>query len=216
MPAGAIPDRYTCGGTDAGVPRAALGPRGDAERQPGPVGDALRAAIKAKQDGYPNPTSGYRLLEDHPDSKVFAAWHTDPEVRGLMRTVLVARSGDGWTAEARGDCEPQLAVPGFRWGGWTLDPAGRVPPPGSRSIPILVYDFQCHGWDPPTGRVAHPFLTSDAESVSIAFVIKPPTGEITCPFGDPLRAVLELPEPIGDRRLLDGGTYPERPVTMAP
>jgi hypothetical protein len=86
----------------------------------------------------------------------------------------------------------------------------------SRSIAILVYDWQCHGWSPPTGRVAHPFLTADAESVSIAFVVAPPTEDTTCPFGEPLRAMLELPEPIGDRRLLDGGAYPERPVTVTP
>ena len=197
--------RFTCGG--APFPAAALtGPIG-AEQADTPAAAALRAFLADPPvAGRPNhPRAGYRLLAASPRSAEFGA--------GLAY-VRVALGPTEWAVEEWGECRPRAAFEGLNGATWTFAPDVPFPTKRSQAFTALVQETQCTGGLTADGRVLPPAILVGSAEVLVIFAVRPPpppppgTTALGCPAPQPTRVEVTLPEPLGERRLLDGGVSP--------
>lgn len=72
----------------------------------------------------------------------------------------------------------------------------------------------CANGQPATGRVRVPVLEMTERTVRLVIAIAP-LGTATCPGNPNTSYMLELPEPLGDRTLVDVGFYTEREIEPA-
>jgi hypothetical protein len=84
---------------------------------------------------------------------------------------------------------------------WAVDPANPTTA-SSTSFTALVMRIGCAGGR--TGEVFEPTINADEDEVIITFTVAPISGDQTCPGNDAVPVVVDLGEPIGDRRLVDG------------
>lgn len=82
---------------------------------------------------------------------------------------------------------------------WTLaDPPG----PDATTLTLDVQRASCSGGK--TGELLKPILTFEAERIVIEARAAPlPEGAYTCPGNDTVQQSVQLPEPVGDRALVD-------------
>jgi hypothetical protein len=121
------------------------------------------------------------------------------------------------------DCGPWAIFPRRRAmaGYWELARPGRPPEPGDRSFAIKVWDSEaCRGG---TRVLGEPRVQMSDDAVLVAVAVRELPGGDSCPHGGPARATVTLPEPLGDRAVLDAGHLPLRvvvgscqPVSAAP
>lgn len=202
----ALPERVTCG--YGGFPLDALrGPKG-VERRRGRPYDALRRWIRQEQLFGPDlPIRGFRVLRRAPREVVFAAGH--PPRMGAVVVELSRRLQ--WKAVAYGECRRLEPVDERgRAAVWRLDRGSPKPSPESTEIPVLVTEQDCASGEPATGRIAEPRVHVGARRVVVSIFVRPGDGAETCPSNPPTPYVLRLPEPLGNRALLDGGRIPFR------
>ncbi len=211
-PAGDVGLALTCGGGIV-FTAAALEAAPGAETRPGPEGDALRDALArtgSEMEGY-LPTAGWRQVARDATTVLFLAVATDggdPPWRMVTLTF-----GDGrWQLGGAGACNLQVVPgPGIGSASWSLDPA--FPPPGATDteIHVQVWERACASGQPATGRVVGPVVRYQADTVTVTYGVRPKPGDQECPSNPPTPVLLVLEEPLGDRVLLDGGTYPAAP-----
>ena len=96
---------------------------------------------------------------------------------------------------------PQIA-PGSGW--WELAAAER-PTGASSELDLLVYERECANGESPEGRVVGPDIEYGDASVTITFQVSPLPGAGDCPAAPGAPVTVQLSEPLGDRRLVDGG-----------
>ena len=100
---------------------------------------------------------------------------------------------------------------------WALDPAFPTPDASTVELHILVWEAACSGGTPATSRISAPVVRYDSAAVTITLGVRPvslPSGIlVTCPGPPGTPAVLHLSQPLGSRRLLDGGCAP--PIVRA-
>lgn len=77
-------------------------------------------------------------------------------------------------------------------------------------LAILLVERACASGQAPVGRVLPPVILMDAESVTIVIGVRSAPGGQRCPSNPAFALRVDLPEPLGDRRLLDGSTLPAR------
>jgi hypothetical protein len=168
-----------------------------AEHMEGPLFDQLRRLI----DDHQLPIGGWRLVIGDHD-----------------RLLALAPSDDGWACAhvaqtdgrvtARSDPSNAVrSVPsaGMEPAGWTLS---HPPNAATDTITVKILPRGC-SLAPSVDRLAAPLVeyTETAVILTIA-LIAPPNMDVSCRTHTPLTAVVRLPEPIGDRVLMDGSTYP--------
>ena len=122
----------------------------------------------------------------------------------------VRAEGNGWRARGMGECRVHGVVSGVPGAAsWWLD--NRVPPPTVDSIelPVLVQDAACSSGTYATGRISSPLVQYTADSVVIFAAVREIGG--SCLLSPATPAVFILPQPIGDRQLLDGYHVPPAP-----
>lgn len=131
-----------------------------------------------------------------------------------MVAVTYEQAADGaWSFRSSGGCDPQrLFDDGLNSAEWTL--AGDPPGPEATAVTILVSEYSCHD-----GTTAQRLTTPEVEyrddAVVITTRVEPPEGDaFTCVGYPPTELTVELDEPLGDRRLLDGMWWPARDVTQ--
>jgi hypothetical protein len=64
--------------------------------------------------------------------------------------------------------------------------------------------------------VLDPIVVYGEAAVLVAYAVAKRPGGQECPSNPPLEVVLELAEPLGERALLDGATFPPRDVLEPP
>jgi hypothetical protein len=96
---------------------------------------------------------------------------------------------------------------------WWLDPAARQPKPTATRIKALVLEQVCVGGKSPEGRVEPPTIVVDDSAITVTYEIRRLAGEGDCVSNAPFAVDLVLPEPLGDRPLLDGSETPPRDAT---
>jgi hypothetical protein len=69
---------------------------------------------------------------------------------------------------------------------------------------VLVTEHACADGEPVGDRLVGPEVVMTDTEVKIAFAATPQSGFFTCPANMPQAEVVELPEPLGDRTVVDG------------
>jgi hypothetical protein len=80
-------------------------------------------------------------------------------------------------------------------------------------------EVNCASGQSSQDRIVGPEISYAADRVVVTFAVRPPPGEAQDCQGNPATAVtVTLNEPLGDRRLVDGGAEPPRepPVCAEP
>lgn len=93
--------------------------------------------------------------------------------------------------------------------------------PNTQEFDVMVLELECASGNTAWGRIKPPTIESNNDSVTVTFKVRPITvaeGEgVDCQGHPPTAHRLDLGEPLGGRRLLDGGTQPPRlPSPRAP
>ena len=204
-------EQVSCGGP--AFPISLLDEPGNAEGLDDPAAEALRGHLAEPGADFAwLPNAGWREVVRTEDRVVFladAAQGGDPP----YAEVTVERDGAGWRVAGWGQCRLQAAVgPGFGLGSFRIAPG--VPlEPGLTEIPVLVIERACNSGQDALGRIVQPRILFEAETVTIIFAIRPREGDHDCPSNPETPFLLVLPEPLGNRTLLDGSEVPPRDVT---
>lgn len=119
---------------------------------------------------------------------------------------------NGWALEESGECRPQAEFASLNGATWTLAPDVPFPTRRSTTFTALVRETECTGGLTADGRVLPPAILYGSGEVLAIFAVRSPPppagGAVGCPAPMPTRVEVALSEPLGDRRLLDGGVSP--------
>jgi hypothetical protein len=129
--------------------------------------------------------------------------------------VVVHLDGGLWSYEQSGGaCIVRPFVGDGVVASWKLDPSAVSPGPSSTSLQVLVNDSQCAGGRSPEGRLHEPQVRVLSDAIVVTFIAAQLDGFQTCPSHPAVHRTIRLPEPLGDRQLLDGGTVPAQPPCL--
>lgn len=212
----AAPDaRLTCGFPDRTFQASALDNPTGAEKESGPLFDALRAAFARFDFDEDVSHLGWLAAQQDQSGTLFLA-HTDSSPPAWWY-VLVTADGPGYTPAGMGGCNLNVQISKeYGPAHWAPDPAYAPPDASTTELHILVWEIACSGASPTTGRMSAPVVEYAAGTITITIGVRPLTGSgaITCPLGPGTPAIVTLPQPMGDRTLLDG--YVSPPVAPSP
>lgn len=126
--------------------------------------------------------------------------------------VVLDRTADGWSAGGWGDCnlEPVLQE-GLAWAEISAAQVGLDP--ASSTVALEVRERECTSGRDPLPFLHEPTVTEADETVTVSWTSDAPHGDQTCQGTPAVKMVVELDEPLGSRTLLDGSTWPPKPVT---
>lgn len=139
----------------------------------------------------------------------FAAWWpgaVDAATVGAVDRKNVVISG---VPIPDGPLEPRAGL-----ASWWLDPAAGAPGRDATTIPALIREQACASGLPPEGRVVPPRIFYATDSVLVTFWVRRLPGAQDCPGNPPFATEIELTEPLGERKLLDGSEVPPRDATV--
>ena len=71
----------------------------------------------------------------------------------------------------------------------------------------------CASGRPAFGRMSPPVVAYVPDSLTLTIGVRTSPGFAACPSNPPTPATVILPEPVGERVLLDGGRHPPAPPT---
>ena len=98
---------------------------------------------------------------------------------------------------------------------WWVDPTAPAPEPDATTISALIRERACASGRSPEGRVIAPTIFSSEDAVLVSVFVRQPAGAQDCPGNPEFPLEITLPEPLGDRRLLDGSELPPRDASVA-
>lgn len=171
--------------------------------------DGYLAAIEpflAGGEGQFWPQEGWQLLWAN-DTQASLVTKT---AEGSLAWMYLTRNGSDWSwsgSSIDGDpCELRASVPeGMNTVEWRLDPDFGEPDSESTEIHLLLNERECVGGEALGDRLLGPQVVLTEGEIRVVFVAEAPPGEtFTCPGNPDTPFVLELPEPLGDRQLVDG------------
>jgi hypothetical protein len=128
-----------------------------------------------------------------------------------MKSISLENNGGSWKVRGWGDCRPRLQLPqGLGPTEWAFDPEQPKPGPATQVFDALVTEMSCNSGKPADGRFVGPQLIKTAATILVIFAVRPNPlgGAHTCPSNPPTRIPVDLGEPLGVRKLLDGGQFP--------
>lgn len=208
----------TCGGRS--FPIGGLTAPTDAARAVGPEFDALRAAFAQFGREFDGAAAwAWRLAGEDGAGAIFLA-RTDALGEPGWVSAEAEHGADGWKVVNMGQCRPHVVLsPEFGPATWAFDPAYLRPDATTTQLHILVWERDCSGGAPATGRMSAPVVEYGQDSVTITIGVRPvqlaPGTAVGCPLPPGTPASLVLAEPLGHRTLLDGGVLPPAPPTPA-
>lgn len=180
--------------------------RPGAEDADHPAAESLRQLLV---DGSLPNRSGWRLVVFNEDGALFLL-PGRPEEGVAFWYAELGPAGANWRFVRSGQCDIQPAFVGVEAARWELSPEERVGP-DTRSFEVLVFEQGCASGASPDGRIVGPAVVLMEDSVTVILGTRPLPGPQTCEPGPPATVRVELPEPVGDRQLLDGATFPAEP-----
>jgi hypothetical protein len=98
---------------------------------------------------------------------------------------------------------------------WWVDPAAAAPGPDATTISALIRERACASGRSPEGRIVEPAIFSSEDAFLISVFVRQPAGSQDCPGNPAVPLEIALPEPLGERRLLDGSEVPPRDASVA-
>lgn len=143
---------------------------------------------------------------------------TSPEATGFSldsdEIVLLDRQDEqlspaGWS----GTCGARPALPaGSEWAQMAL-PEEAANPTGT-TVDLLVSEIQCTGARDPQPFLAEPAVVETDEDVTLYWTTEAMTQGAECPSNPWLPRAVQLKNPLGERPLLDGSTWPPARITV--
>lgn len=125
--------------------------------------------------------------------------------------VVLDRVADGWEPSGWGDCNlTPVLVEGASWAEIAAVPGGAEP--DSSVVEVLVYERECTSARDPSPYLHEPVVIERDDTVTLYWTSDIPTGDQTCPGNPRVQRAVKLAQPLGDRTILDGSTWPPRPV----
>lgn len=204
----------SCGGSGPGWPVSAM--EGGIATET--TAEEIEAALTRSEEemGIDGPFLGERTwiaLAESDDLLLLGTgtWTSDGPGRDAM-TVGYDRTRDGLQWSGHGQC-PRLApvLPhGQDWVQITAPDGGLDRT--ATDLTVLVMEHQCTGARDPRPFLNEPVLVEAGDRVVVTLTSPWPDGGATCPGNPTVEHVLHLSEPLGDRELLDGSTWPPTPV----
>jgi len=180
-----------------------------------PVVEATPGVEAAMQDFLANeegtfwPQDGWRVLHET-DERVLVVHVGDRSTAadtGLSFMTLEADGGEWrWAGASSGaECPLQFQLDdGLGIVEWELDPDHPTPAPDDTVLHLLATERGCASGQPMGDRLNEPVVLGDDSQVGITLSVVPLEGDRECP-GNPAVAVdVDLGEPLGDRRVVDG------------
>jgi len=200
--------RYACGDQHGFLP-SLLDQPAIAELEDHPSAAALRSAIaEVGLDIDMLPAAGYWLV--HRDDRVaeYVAGEPAGADAGLVQ-VTMENQGGIWKNGGWGGCRPEIVVEGLSLATWLLDPDVAPPDAATMTFTALVNERSCTGGKAMGARLQPPSITYGRDSILVVFAARPLEGDaFECPSNPSTRVVVQLREPLGGRRLLDGAFFP--------
>ncbi len=197
---------YACG--DARFDAALLSTKGAAERADRPDAAAIREELAHPSlDQAVLPPSGYWLVDEAPGrSRYLSA----PLGVAEQYVALDVSEKDGtWAVRSATECRPSAVVDGVVGEAtWTWDPAVAAPDPATTTFTALVHEYACASGQPVGERLHGPEIVVLPDRVLVGFAVEPLSGGQDCEGVDPTPVTVTLPEPLGDRALVDTGGHP--------
>ena len=176
----------------------------NAEEGTDPLSAALRTELaRGRFSEYPN--SGWRLVWANDTTALFVAG-----IPPFARTFTMRAVDGNWQAANGGGCATlRIAAPeGEGWATWTI---GARPPSDTDSFTVFVDDPACSGNQSAGDRILPPQVEEHDDQVVITFRVRPlPPGNYLCSGHAATPYTVTLQQPIGERALFDGGTWPAR------
>ena len=217
-PAAVDPDTVTvsvtCGGP--AFPASALSGRGNAEADSGPEADALRTLLERPEAAGMLPRTGWRLAVHTGDTVVYIADLAVVGDSAPFADVTLERVDGAWQTRGFGQCRPVADVgPGLGLAEFRVAGHERLTPE-TIELDVLVTERACNSGEDARGRIVEPAIIPTAEAIIVVFGVIPRGGNHTCPSNPETPTRLILPEPLGDRTLLDGSAVPPRDATTCP
>jgi hypothetical protein len=99
---------------------------------------------------------------------------------------------------------------------WWIDPEAARPTASSTTIHAKILEQACASGDSPKGRVEPPRIELTDTTVAVTYSVRHKVGGQDCQGNAPFAVELKLPEPLGNRTLLDGSETPPRDATTVP
>jgi hypothetical protein len=125
--------------------------------------------------------------------------------------VVLERTANGWQPSGWGDCNlaPVLGE-GASWAEIAAVSGGADP--GSSTVEVLVSERECTSARDPSPYLREPVVIERDDTVTLYWTSDTPTGDQTCPGNPRVRRSVKLDRPLGTRAILDGSTWPPRPI----
>ena len=189
-----------------------LGP-GLAETGGDAAAQALRAFL-ASSDGQSFPQSGWVVVAEQPDRAEFLA--PNPTTDGWSSVALV-RQGDGFGVERAEDCAPTVVL-GEELGvaDWRLDPSFPPPVGHDTAVHVLLRELACASGTTPAERLEAPTVVYEPEAILITIAVRERHGDQDCQGNPEFALEISLDEGVGNRPLLDAGTWPPHDESAPP
>jgi hypothetical protein len=201
------PHRVSCGELRFDPIAAFSSPTGVEETNT-PQVRAMKKFINLGDDGFVRKHD-WRLLAEEDGVAEFGAGRLPDE----MEFISVERQRGKWDFTGYSErCEPDSMRRGLRAITWSLSSDQPQLRPSTGSILVYLGPSECSSGKPAAPRLQKPEFREQNGALLMSLWLRPlPPGGYTCQgvSEPPLR--IKLPERLGKRRLLDGGTYPPRP-----
>ena len=171
--------------------------------QPGGIAEAIDPFL-SDEEGSHWPQDNWYILGEPTDTALLVN-RTNDRISSMS-----LRMEDGswnWAgAHSGGPCPLFYATPeGLNPVDWRFDPAVPAPEPTSTSLRVLATERSCVDGREIGDRLLGPQVVMTADEVRVAFAAKPPPGQdFTCPGNPEIPLTVELPEPLGDRIVVEG------------
>ena len=203
-PSVAIADlRFTCGTFPFGADVVTAPPRQDQDALT-PEAAALRTELANSPPENGLPARGWRLIGSAGGKAEFIAVGAD----GNLVVVGLVSANGAWTLDQLGSCQANVVVAaGVGPASWAWGSPG-APDAATRTFDALVTEQACASGRKADGRVIGPIVVPTADMVLVFFGVHPLPGAQDCPSNPSTRVPVDLGEPLGTRKLLDGGHLP--------
>lgn len=203
---------YICHGGPPAFRAADLGAPTGAEAEDHPAAAELRRHAANPGGALEVPAAGWRVLHRSEREVLYECEEEledgeEPE----RHLVLIVRKRDGawkWKNSSHYFESFDAIRNGNPASEWRLDPAAATPGPDDTELCVLVTECHCASGRSAEGRIEPPdVFYADAKIRIVAYVTALP-GSQRCPGNPSTPAIFVLPEPIGERELVDAGRYP--------
>jgi hypothetical protein len=196
----------SCGSGDAYPGLGIAAPVGAAQLDTA-ESQALRDILRRYPDDL-GDTTGWRIAGRTETEVLFLGIHEGVEPP-QWASVVVTLTDKGWQPRRWGGCDPRIVIsPDIGPADWWLDPAAAPPGPETTELHVLVMELACASGASADGRIAEPVIATSSTTVTVTIGVRAREGDQTCPSNPATPFVVLLPEPLGERQLLDGGHAP--------